>query len=133
MRASWSRVVTAISAAAVLTAAGELPGALVGRKGERPVGIAAPPTVTDTVVQATAAPPPVVGRPPVAGAPQAQPARGSRVAAPVAASPRLVAPAPAPTPAPTPTAPAPTAPTPSPAPAPAPAPSPPSPPPSAPP
>src|ERR671936_313561 len=56
MRASWSRIVTAISAAAVLAASVGLPGTLVGRKGERPVGVAAPPVVAHTVVPAAPVP-----------------------------------------------------------------------------
>src|SRR5918911_3469027 len=114
MRASWSRLVTALAAAAVLAGAVVLPSTLVGRKGERAVGIAAPPAVVDTVVHATAEP--VGERPSAPLAPHAPGAGLVRVARPAAESPRVVNPAPAPVSAPAPT-PA------SPAPAPAPAPS----------
>src|SRR5437764_11559016 len=92
MRASWSRIVTAISAAAVLAASVGLPGTLVGRKGEHSVGVAAPPVVLHSVVPA--APVPVgAEHPPASAAPDA--AAGGElvavripVAAPRAAAPR---------------------------------------------
>src|SRR5919199_1780376 len=117
MRASWSRLGTMFAAAAVLAGAVVLPSTLVGRRGERPIGIPAPPTVVDTVVHPPTAP--VVERPPVSRAAHAPRAALVRVTSPLIAAPRIVRPRPAPVsaPAPTPASPAP-APTPAPAPAP---------------
>src|SRR5947208_120274 len=77
MRASWSRIVTAISAAAVLAASVGLPGTLVGRKGEHSVGVAAPPVVVHTVVPAAPVP---VGAAPSPGL-RARPAAGGELVA----------------------------------------------------
>ena len=60
MRATWARVVTGISAVAALAAAVTLPGTLLERKNERPLGIAAPPAVSRTVVEAHDLPAPEV-------------------------------------------------------------------------
>src|SRR5436190_24255955 len=112
MRASWSRIVTAISAAAVLAASVGLPGTLVGRKGEHSVGVAAPPVVVHSVVPAAPVP---VARPPASlgrVTPRSDlvavsiPVAAPRAAAPLhpAAPSGLTRPAPKPTaPAPTPT------------------------------